>query len=317
MNDSHSTLLAESVTDDSDLRASNFKWLLIGLFIGNVTYLFGIYLVGLRVHPINYFSNVYLMIPLFGGSFGLLRLYEISKSGLPIRNTYRVALLWFSIGLLLWALGCAIGLVYSLIYNTPVPFPWWGDIFFASCFICWTRGIVHLYNVARLNFLKELRDIAPFLVLILMAAISVVLRVIETHRGFLHPNSSLDEVLAFLADLFFPVVDLFNLALLVTLLPAPAAEQLDIRLRRPLKSVVFGYFLLCIASYSFNLSNSLPSDSRFAYYNGGFTDGMFAAAFTVLSIAISSVYLRDVAEPRENTSVTRMPDRTAQSMELT
>lgn len=268
--------------------AQAFSPFIVGLFIGNVIYLIGIYFVGVRTHRINFFSNIYLIIPLLAGANGLLRLSKVGKDNVPIRGTYRVAIAWFSIGLVLWSIGCAIGMVYSLNFNQTVPFVWWGDAFFAMCFLCWTAGVIRIYNLAGLNFLKEVRDVIPLFIVVLGAAIGLIFKVIPLAKTLSVQSSSYD-VLTFAANLFFPAIDLFNMSLLVTLLPGPAKKQLSSQLRRPFGTITLGYFFLCVASYTFCLTNGLPADSRFAYYNGGLTDAAFAIAFAILAVGLSQI----------------------------
>lgn len=282
---------AGKVTDFDDRWGGRFRWFLSGLFIGNLIYLVGLYLVGLREDAINYFSNIYLIIPLFGGSFGLIRLYQARKAQQPVRHTYRVAVALFCSGLLLWSIGCAIGMGYYYKYHKGVDFPWWGDVFFGSCFICWFVGISRLYELANLNLLKELKDaLLPLLIVIWGAIVSLMF---YFHRGSLSTHSTKTELFAFGCDIFFPIIDLLNLSLLVTLLPGQTNKHLGTQVRSRLHIIVIGYAFLCLASLSFYICNNLPSDSPYAYYNGGFTDAMFATAFTILSIGMSLISLSE------------------------
>ena len=288
--------LKAKLVDDEQRWGRPFRAFIIGLLIGNIIYLIGIYFVGMRTHRINYFSNIYLLIPLLGGLIGIMRLWGAHTAQHPIRDTYRGTVAWFCVGLVLWAIGCTIGMVYSLRFDVPVPFVWWGDLFFAACFICWTIGIIQLHNVSGLNFLEGIRNVATPLIALLIAALNLA---VKASGNTPSAQSSTHDVLTFVANLFFPVVDLFNLFLLITLLPRPVKKDLAIQVRKPFRVIVLGYFFLCIASYTFNLTNGLPDGTRFAYYNGGFTDAMFAVAFTILSFAISLISFKELSQANE------------------
>jgi hypothetical protein len=270
------------------------------LFIGIFVYL---YHEGYIKETINYLSNLYLLIPLLGGAFGLyqlsdahlqnydgrsfvyrkviriIRLFALPK---PIRKTYRLAVWLFCCGLILWAIGCGIGIYFNLRFDEEVPYATIGDAFFALCFLCWTAGIICLYEHAERNVVKETNSTFTIL-LPLWSGIAAIAFLIQ--GGDLKQYVSHTGLLAFILDMFFPLVDLYNLCLLITLLPSLGNEKLHIK-GKPLRLIVIGYFFLCLASSSFTICHSLPKTSSYAYYNGGFTDVMFATGFTILNFGI-------------------------------
>ena len=287
------------VTDvNDDPWGGTFRWILITLWVGSIIFFFGIYLEGSTKAKINYLSNLYLIIPLLGGLFGLYKVYKAQQS---IRKTYLLAVWLFCSGLLLWAIGCAIGLYYNFVVDVEIPYATLGDAFFALCFLCWTAGIIVLYERAGKNVLYELNSsIAKFLVPLWGG---VVTYIYLSHRQSLNESlnaySSKREIITFILDIFFPIIDLFNLGLLITLLPGPGNDKLHIK-GRPLRLIVIGYFFLCLASSSFTICRLLPETSPYRYYNGGFTDIMFATAFTILSIGISLIPLGQIIRAHES-----------------
>ena len=286
-------------TDTDDTVGGRFRWFVISLFVGSLVLFISIYVEGLRDHFINRFSNIYLVIPLLGGLFGMMRLnkvrrlYEVRRL---VRDTYLIAVALFCLGLVLWSIGCMIWMF--LIFRYPedqIPYPSLADAFYALCFLCWTAGIIYLYERSGKNVLHELNSsVAKFLVPVWGGIVTVVYL---SHAARLTADSPSKDLLKFGLDMFFPIVDLFNLSLFITLLPGPGNEKLHIQ-GKPLRIIVIGYFFLCLASSSFTISSSLPENSPYHYYNGGFSDVMFAAAFTVLSIGISLIPLGQISRTR-------------------
>jgi len=116
------------------------------------------------------------------------------------------------------------------------------------------------------------------------------------HGNGINAYTSKTALLKLGLDMFFPIIDLLNLGLLITLVPSTGSEKLGLS-RSSLRIITLGYLFLCLASSSFTITSSLPEDSPYHYYNGGFTDFMFATAFTVIGIGLASI--RNLAGNRQ------------------
>lgn len=282
---------ARQLGNEGNGTRSGFAWLLISLYTGSVILFISIYVEGLRNNFINRFSNIYLIIPLLGGLHALKRL--IPFRGL-IRNTYRASVAAFSLGLILWSIGCMIWMYLIFKYKEDqIPYPSMADAFYAVCFIAWTVGLLNLYKNADKNVLHEINNsVAKFLVPLWAGIVSLIYM---THGNGLNAYSSKAALLKLGLDMFFPIIDLLNLGLLITLLFLSEKEKVGLD-RSSLKIMTLGYLFLCLASSSFTISSSLPADSPYHYYNGGFTDFMFATAFTVIGVGLVSLPLQGVTD---------------------
>ncbi|MEK6283374.1 MAG: hypothetical protein AABN95_23715 [Acidobacteriota bacterium] len=263
---------------------SGLAWLLVAFYIGSVILFISIYVEGVEDHFINRFSNIYLIIPLLGGLHTLSRLIPVRAL---IRNSYRVTVAAFSVGLLLWSIGCTIWMYLIFKYShAQIPYPSMADAFYALCFIAWTVGLLNLYKTAGKNVLHEINNsTARFLVPLWAVVVSLIYL---KHGSGLSAYASKTALLKLGLDIFFLMIDLLNLGLLITLLPSTENEKLGLS-GTSLKIISLGYFFLCLASSSFTICSSLPDDSPYHYYNGGFTDFMFATAFTVIGIGLASI----------------------------
>jgi hypothetical protein len=273
---------------------------LLGAFFA--AWFYYIHHIGYRKGLINDLSNLYLAIPLMGGLYGLNQLSKVrgpdssKRSSMfqalvrivrcckedGIYGTYRLALWLFCCGLVFWAIGCAVGIYYNVIHGVKTPYAFIGDGFFALCFIFWSAGIICLYERGGKNVINEANTTLAILVPLWSALVTISYLI---QGGDVRLYISRTGLLAFILDMFFPLIDLFNLGLLITLLPGPGNEKIPIR-GKPLRLIVLGYFFLCLASSSFTICHSLPEDNPYAYHSGGFTDVMFATAFTILNFGI-------------------------------
>lgn len=273
--------------NNGDRHASGFAWLLISLYAGSIILFISIYVEGLKDHFINRFSNIYLIIPLLSGlhTFGRL----IAVRGL-IRNTYRASVAAFCFGLILWSIGCMIWTYLIFKYPTDqIPYPSMADAFYAFCFIAWTVGLLNLYKTAGKNVLHEINNsTARFLVPLWAAVVSFIY--LRNGKN-LSSYSSKTDLIKLGLDMFFPIIDLLNFGLLITLLPT-VGNEVPVK-GASLKIITLGYLFLCLASSSFTICSSLPEDSPYHYYNGGFTDFMFATAFTLIGIGLSYIPLQE------------------------
>lgn len=253
------------------------------LFFGDLLCLSVIAFMGVRRHPINYWSNAYFLIPLVGGLPGLVRSLRIKKG--RIARDCRVPQL-FCLGLVAWGIGCAIWLYYNVVLGVEAPYPSIADFGYMGCLICWFVGLVIFCIIADVNLIEDFR--APATILVFFGGLSTWVMV-WAHNGQLSQYSPTSEFLKFLLDVSYPLVDSVNLALLGVLFLGRTRNRFNCRMRRTLIIVIVGYSFLYMADLSFNVCTSLPKTSPLSYYNGGLTDWLFSISLFLLSIGVSFI----------------------------
>lgn len=245
-----------------------------------------IYYQGYKKETINYLSNFYLTIPLIGGVFGLYQLFKVL--GRPIWKTYRLSVSLFCCGLILWAIGCGIYMFYNLFIDKDVSHLLPVEVIYITCFLLWTAGIIYLYECARKNVINDANSTITILIP-LWGGIATVIYFLQaglsTQEGNPTANIIKGDLIQFILSIIFPIIDLYNLGLLITLLPSVGNEKIHIK-GTPLYLIVIGYFFLCLASTSFTICGLFPDGSPYEYHNGSFTDVMFTIAFTFLNFGI-------------------------------
>ncbi len=135
---------------------------ILSLFVLMIIYLTIINLYGLRDSIFNYWCEIYLLIPLFGGLFGLIRFSKKHK----FSKVNRIAGKSFSIGLILWATGNIYWMFEVLVLKTQIPFPSLADLFYLLHGVFWMAGTFIILRKEEENILPSLSQIAPYIILL-------------------------------------------------------------------------------------------------------------------------------------------------------
>jgi len=267
---------------------------LSGLYLGAIFYFFALFIEGTTQSRVNFFANIFLAIPLIGVVLTFKRIRTLKQ---PIFDTYLIVPSLLCVGLLSWSMGSVIWMYYNFRFHQEMPYPSWADAGYFPCLVCWTVGIVLLYKFAGVNVLNNLTIISSWVVPVCGVTVGIM---IWAHSGNLSPFSPKNELFKFIFDVSYPIVDALNTALLLALILGRKFAKMDIQMRKALRYITLGYSLLFLADLSFNVLSSLPAKSGLVYHNGGPTDFMFTSALFVLSIGLSYVPLRLLAETRPN-----------------
>ncbi len=271
-----------------DVRSRSF---MTGLYIGIAMLFIGAKVQGGTTEPINFFTGFYLMIPLFSGLLGLEKSWRV-----PLENSNtRTFLRLFSAGMVFWSIGCVIWVYYNFHLKQEIPYPSWADAGYLTFLLCSTVGIFFLYRVAKADWWTTFKDVLKSIGL---GSGFVLLIMSWAHGGSPSNYVAARELFKFLLDVSYPVVDAFNLTVLMILI---IRRSMNRKMKRALWWIAAGYLLVLLADLSFNIITSLPKNSplgnRFGYYNGGPTDFAFATAFWILGIGLSYLPISNDRSP--------------------
>ena len=253
--------------------------ILTAAMLASLTFFIVLRLKGLRTSKANYWSGVYLVVPLLGGLLGSSRLRQMAPR-------HRLMPAMFRAGLVLWALACVIWMYYNLDIGTRLPYPSWADAAYFTALLSWAGGTIVLYRQIRGN--EVIQDLKHLIPIVLFAVTITGLFIRWAHGGELSRFSPADEILKYLLDLSYPIVDAFILALFGTLLAGKKLKKLK-DMKRGLWIVFVGYFCVFVSDLAFNIITSLPQSSSLTYYNGGPTDAMFTVAFFIMSVGMFNI----------------------------
>lgn len=89
------------------------------------------------------FTNLYGLVALFGGIFGLL----VSRKWGGLRSYIGRAVVCFSLGLLLQEFGQIAYMYYIFVLHVSVPYPSWGDLGFFGSIPAYILGSLYLFKI--------------------------------------------------------------------------------------------------------------------------------------------------------------------------
>src|SRR6185436_12711456 len=104
---------------------------ILGLFF--LRWFLWIYIKDTSEDPINLYSNLYGVIPLIGGIYGLF----LSRHWGGWNSKVGRAVMLLSLGLITWGIGIVIWLYYNIIMHVEVPYPSLADAAFILSWPLW------------------------------------------------------------------------------------------------------------------------------------------------------------------------------------
>jgi DNA-binding CsgD family transcriptional regulator len=252
--------------------------LLTGLFVCIILFIFvplG-FLKDVRSFPYIY-SNIFAVLPATAGIYGLRRYYR-----LPVdRNPFRRMLWWFSSGLILWAIGQLLWVVWIYRFGEPIPYPGPSDVGYLLCAIFWVIGLYILQK-------EVIRDANRNL--FIAGSISAILLATSVIFTFWARNGRIDlerDPWKLFFDIAYPTIDMIALAILISIVLAPSFRTIGSQIQWMVYMATGGIFALYVADALFSATTSLPENHRWHFYNGAAADITFTIAFWLLGLAIT------------------------------
>jgi hypothetical protein len=234
---------------------------------------------------LNTYESLYLVMPLCGALFGVVR--TLGRYGLSKRIP--APLILVCLALLLWSSGNMIWMYYKLVRKEELPYPSWADVSYFTHNLLWLVSVYILLNNLGVNVRRKLPLLWRFGGMLLGSLIVIMLFV----RGWgLHSQ----DPLKFILDVSYPLISGFTVALVVLGLTNPSFKKLDNTMKRAIRILLLGIFLLFIADLSFNLIITLPDNHPWAYYNGAWPDFIYTTAFYVLGMGLLSLPLKTMKQ---------------------
>jgi DNA-binding CsgD family transcriptional regulator len=242
-------------------------------------------ILGSRSEFLNFYANIYHLVPLVGG---LLGLYRQSRSPLPPRHPHRVAAVIFSLALVSWSLGGALW-VYGNARGIVVPYPSWPELGYFSCDVMLLAGAYCLVRqVARIGVAWSI--LLPNLVL--AAAVVAVTALLPRQWQLRHA----DDPVKFVLDIVYPICDAATIILLTLLARDRAFGALSSQMHRAVFVILGGVAGLFAADLGFSIITTLPKDHPWFYYNGSWNGLMFITALWLVAIGTLTIPLEAEAD---------------------
>lgn len=228
------------------------------------------------------FVFVYGLIPFCGGVFGLMN----SKRWGLFHSAMGKALFFLSLGLITWSGGETIWSYYNIVLNVSVPYPSWADASFIISWPFWIAGVIYLSIAtgAKYGLRSKHGKIQLLLVPILAFIISYYLLVTIARQGILTDGNG---ALKIFFDIAYPVLDVIVLVT-AALVYGLSFRFLGGRFKLPVILLLFTFVINYFADFSFSYTTTVGT-----YYNGNYSDLLFATAMFILSFGVNSFILKD------------------------
>ena len=234
-----------------------------------------IYLTGTTDDTINLYSNIYGIIPLLSGIYGLF----LAQRWGGMKSAVGKAMSFLSLGLITWGVGMAVWLYYNIILNVEVPYPSLADAAFIISWPLWGIGAAFLSIATGAKFGAQGKGrIILFAIPLTIIASSYYFLVTIARQGVV---STYEDGLKTFFDLAYPIGDvvILSVALLIIGLSYKYFGGIyKIAIYLILSAFVVNYF----ADFTFSYTTSLGT-----YYNGSLADILFATTMFIFGVGIA------------------------------
>lgn len=251
---------------------SILSWLYI-IFMGCFLFL---YLTHTVDEAINLYSNIYGIIPLIGGIYGLF----LARHWGGFKSAVGKAITFLSLGLVTWGIGMIIWLYYNIILGVSIPYPSFADAAFIISWPLWTIGAAFLSIATGAKFgLRNLKGKAFLLIIpVIIIVFSYYFLVIIARQGIV---SAYDELIKTFFDLAYPVGDVVILTTTILIFGLSYRYFSGIY-KTAIYLILAGFVVNYFADFTFSYTTTIG-----AYYNGSLPDALFVSAMTLLSAGIA------------------------------
>ena len=234
---------------------------------------------GVTTTPYNYFFALsYSLLPIIGGVVGF---HNAGKWGF-FRSSMGKALLFLSLGLIVWGYGELIWSYYNFFLEQSIPYPSLADICFTLSYPLWALGVFYLGPATGVKF--GIRNKSGKLLLILipltMIVFSYYFLILVARHGILPSNEGLLKVFF---DFAYPLGDIV-VATFALLIYGLSFRYLGGIFRWPIILLLIGVIINYFADSAFSYTTTID-----AFYNGSWVDLLFTTALFIMSFGVTNL----------------------------
>lgn len=257
-------------------------WSLYAIFVGWFLWIYG---AGTQGHTVNIYSNLYGIIPLLGGVYGLF----VARHWGGLKSKVGKALTLLSLGLITWGLGIVIWLYYNIVLNISIPYPSFADAAFILSWPLWGVGAAFLSIATGAKFgAKEGKGRIMLLIIpVITILFSYYFLVTVARQGVV---SAYEDTLKTFFDLAYPIGDIVILSIAV-LIFGLSYKYFGGVYKTAIYFILTAFVVNYFADFTFSYTTSLET-----YYNGSLADALFATTMVLLSSGIAMLDPRELKE---------------------
>lgn len=224
------------------------------------------------------FSFSLNLLGFLGGVLGIL----ISKKWGGLKSAVGRGIFYMSAGTTSWGIAGFIWSFYNFVLNQEVPYPSIADVVYLACFGLWILGMWHLAKAtgAKYGLRKSQGKMIVLIFPILFAFVSYYVLFVVAHNSTFDWNGGLVKMIL---DFAYPFFDWVILSISLTILGL-SLEYLGGKFKWPVIIIIVGFLVNFLADFSFSYTTTVET-----YFNGNFSDLLFATALFTISFGICSL----------------------------
>lgn len=203
----------------------------------------------------------------------------------------RRALYAFAFGMLCWSIGGIVWMLYNFL-GKDIPFPSLADAFYYPNHWFWVVGLFYFYISLRQNIHQ---NIGP-----LFGVLAGVWGITVTTLLFFYSKYGLDDPVELALDILYPCTVAVSIVLVLTLVIGPSFTNFSRSLKAGLVVILAGLMAHYGADFTFAVATMVGDHqplAKYAYFNGGPTDFVYAVAFTALIVGVLTLPMQDEERP--------------------
>lgn len=277
-------------------KINKYQKLLVVYFAAMFLLWAGLFLTHTQSGNLNYwYSFLFGLIPLAGGIVG------IAKSSIwgGFKSTLGKAVIFISLGLVLWGLGETIWSYYNFFKHVPAPYPSVADIGFAPSIFFWIIGTIYLAKASGALFALKKSTAAKVLaaaVIVLLLIPSYYIQVRVARGGVLVPPG--ETTLKVVLDIAYPFGDFLALVF-AAMVFSLSYKYFGGFYRQAIMSILLGLFVMYCGDSIFSYTTT-----KATYYNADWGDmllalGLFLITFGILAFSTKPPNFKKDSRPEE------------------
>jgi uncharacterized integral membrane protein len=216
-------------------------------------------------------------LPIISSVFGLIN----AKKWGGFSSVMGRAVIFLSVGLLMWGIGTLIFAYYNIILSVEVPYPSIADAFYIISWPLWVVSMVNLSMATGVKFqLKKISGrLALFIIPFITIGLSYYMLIVVARGGISYLSGG--GLIKVFFDLAYPIGDVVVLTIAL-LICGLSFNYLGGRFKWPILLVIIGFIINYCADFAFSYTTT-----KGTYFVADWVDLVFTVTFFLLGLGVA------------------------------
>lgn len=253
---------------------NKLAYIILSLYLIVLVWWLKLNLTGHQIPEAYYFDWTYGLIGLTGSLYSI---FVISKVWGGWKSIIGRGLILIPLGLLGQWIGLQIWTYYNLALKVAVPYPSWADVGYFALVPAYTFGAIMFAQAAGAKFSLRTRigKVIALIIPVIMVSLACILFVKDIGIDVHHPIKTF-------FDFGYPLGEIIPVSIAIFTLSF-SRKLLGGKFKSRILFLIFAFSFQFITEYYF-----LYTSGNNTYYNGSFSDLMYATSYTIMSLGLLS-----------------------------